>query len=91
MKFNVCLVYFVSMTNGWLTWGAAAAGASKYVKTLALLVKWYELRKLKRTEIVYQVLSSALYPHDAASRLALEKIVQWMFQVSSAKSELTLV
>ncbi|RXW14544.1 hypothetical protein EST38_g11319, partial [Candolleomyces aberdarensis] len=47
-----------------------------YVKTLALLVKWRELRKLKQTEIIHQVLSSALYPHEAALRLALEKIMQ---------------
>ena len=49
-----------------------------YVKTLALLVKWRELRKLKQTEIIHQVLSSALYPHEAALRLALEKIMQWV-------------
>ncbi|KAF6753376.1 bromodomain and PHD finger-containing protein 3 [Ephemerocybe angulata] len=46
-----------------------------YVKMLTLLIKFRELRKLKQTEIIHQVLSLALYPHESALRMALETIM----------------
>jgi NuA3 HAT complex component NTO1 len=42
---------------------------------LTLLVKFRELRKLRQTEITHKVLSTALYPHEAALRMALETIM----------------
>ncbi|TFK17664.1 hypothetical protein FA15DRAFT_313371 [Coprinopsis marcescibilis] len=45
------------------------------LRTLTQLTRLRETRKLRQTELIHQVLSIALFPHEAALRMSLEHIM----------------
>ncbi|EAU90763.2 bromodomain and PHD finger-containing protein 3 [Coprinopsis cinerea okayama7 len=45
------------------------------LKALTQLTRLREMRKLRQTEIIHQILSTSLFPHEAALRMALEHIM----------------
>ncbi|KAH6915692.1 bromodomain and PHD finger-containing protein 3 [Coprinopsis sp. MPI-PUGE-AT-0042] len=45
------------------------------LRTLTQLTRLREMRKLRHTEILHHIISSALFPHEGALRMALEHIM----------------